>query len=209
MSAYHQPLLPDHIYHLFSRAVGNEKLFLTSENYIFFLSKLKQHTSAVCSIYCYSLLPNHFHLVVRINQEEIIIKHFEEIKKRAYHPINDKISDFIMERFSNFLNSYTKSFNKVNNRKGGLFMDYMKRSLAESNEDFITFVWYVHKNAVHHNLRKNIGEWPYDSYNSILSDLPTLLLRKEAIGLFGSKADFVKFHQQAVHPKVNLNMADL
>ncbi len=41
-----------------------------------------------------------------------------------------------MERFSNFLNSYTKSFNKANNRKGALFMDYLKRSVVKQRNRF-------------------------------------------------------------------------
>ncbi len=102
MSPYHQPLMPDESYHLFSRAVGNEKLFLSSENYLFFLRKLKQHTANVCQLYYYSLLPNHFHLLVKINDCETIIKNFEVVKKKAYLPLKHNLSDFIMERFSNF-----------------------------------------------------------------------------------------------------------
>ena len=111
MTDYHQPLLPGETYHLFSRAVGSEKLFLSADNYLFFLQKLKLHTSSVCQFYCYSLLPNHFHLLAKINDKEHIIKHFEEIKKVSYQPLQHDICDFIMERFSNFLNSYTKAFN--------------------------------------------------------------------------------------------------
>ncbi len=152
MNEYHQPLLPQHTYHLFSRAVGHEKLFLSDGNYFFFLRKLKQHTSAICSLYCYALLPNHFHLLARMGDEENIIKHFEAVKKTSYESAKHDLSDFIMERFSNFLNSYTKAFNKVNQRKGALFMDYMKRSCVNEENDFTAYVWYIHKNPVHHQL---------------------------------------------------------
>lgn len=86
MNKYHQPLLPDHTYHLFSRAIGSEKLFLCEENYRFFLEKLNKHTSPVCGIYCYALIPNHFHLLARVRDEETIIQHFEEVKKRLMIP---------------------------------------------------------------------------------------------------------------------------
>lgn len=76
MTDYHQPLLPDNIYHLFSRAIGMEKLFMSHENYLFFLQKLKHHTSSVCRFYCYSLLPNHFHFLVKVNDEKSILRHF-------------------------------------------------------------------------------------------------------------------------------------
>ena len=206
MSNYYQPLLPGEKYHLFSRAVGSEKLFLSHENYLFFLKKLKQHTASVCNVYCYALLPNHFHLLVKINEETAIKNHFLAVKNRAYNPLQNDLPDFIMERFSNFLNSYTKSFNKVNMRKGALFMDYLKRSAVNEDKDFTSFVWYIHKNAVHHGLTKNIGQWKYDSYSPLLSESPTSLLRNELMGWFGGKEEFVAFHQQPVYSKINQDL---
>ena len=82
MNLYHQKLIPDNSYHLFSRAIGNEKLFLSSDNYLYFLDKLKQHTDSVCKIYSYSLLPNHFHLLAKIEDENSIIQQFEKVKKK-------------------------------------------------------------------------------------------------------------------------------
>lgn len=179
MDNCHQALFPGETYHLFSRATGGERLFLSEENYHFFLRKLSTHTTAVCDLYCYALLPNHFHLLVRIKENEAIRQHFKEVKKRAFEITKDDLPDFIMERFSNCLNSYTKSFNKVNGRKGTLFMDYMKRSKVSKETDFTNFIWYIHKNAAHHQLVKEVGDWPYDSYRSILSEAPTSLLRDE------------------------------
>ena len=140
MTDYHQALLPDKIYHLYSRAVGDEKLFLNEGNYQFFLQNLKKHTDSVCQIYCYSLLPNHFHFLVRIRDESNLIQHFDFVKKKTYSSLDDDLADFVMERFSNFLNSYTKSFNKVNDRKGALFMDYLKRSSLEKDENFSNYI---------------------------------------------------------------------
>ena len=199
----HQPLLPNQIYHLFSRAIGNEKLFNTKENYYFFLQKLKQYTNPVCKVYTYSLLPNHFHLLVKIEEENNIIKHFETVKKKRFDIQLHSLPDFVMERFSNFLNSYTKAFNKVNNRKGALFLDYLKRSLSNSDADFAAFIFYLHKNAVHHGITKSIGEWAFDSYNSILSNKKTSLLKAEVLQFFGSEEAFIKFHQQPVYLKTN------
>lgn len=199
MDKYHQPLLPGETYHLFSRAVGNEKLFRTPDNYRFFLGKLKQHTTGVCQLYCYSLLPNHFHLLVRIRDESAVIDQFKLKKKVVYNPENSRISDFIMERFSNCLNSYTKAFNKVYCRTGSLFMDYVKRTSVDTSEDFKIYTWYIHKNAVHHRLTTAIGEWDYDSYHSILSNSPTSLLRDEILERFGNKEAFIQFHRKWIY----------
>jgi len=204
MNNYHQALEPDQIYHFFSRAVGNEKMFLSNENYLFFLKKLKQHTASVCSFYSYTLIPNHFHLLGRIHDEETIIRHFKEVKKTEFDFLQHSLHDFIMERFSNCLNSYTKAFNKMHKRKGSLFMDYIRRSKVENDSDFTSFVWYIHKNAVHHKLTKSIGEWKFDSYNSILSSAPTDLLRADVLDWFDGKESYIKFHQQPLHPKIDI-----
>ena len=201
MPNYHIPLLPSEAYHVFSRAIGNEKLFLNEENYYFFLQKLSLHLLPVCEIYTYSLLPNHFHLLVRILPFESLIVEFERIKGKSFDDKEHSISDFVMERFSNLLNSYTKAFNKVNRRKGALFMDYLKRSSVNRDEDFTNYIFYIHKNAVHHSLATSIGSWKFDGYNSILSNSPTLLLREEVLEWFGGRERFIKFHSQNVELK--------
>ena len=108
-----------------------------------------------------------------------------------------------MERFGNLLNSYTKSFNKRNKRKGGLFIDTMRRVEVLDDSQFGTTIFYVHKNAVHHQYATTIDEWFWSSYNSLLSNSPTMLLRDEVIEFFGGKDGFEKFHQQTIYLKDN------
>lgn len=150
------PLLSDNYYHLFNRAVGQEKLFKTTDNYLYFLTRLKHHISPVADLYAYSLLPNHFHLVIRVRPELDLIKHFEAKKNKSFNSSEHILSAFVMEQFSNWLNGYTKAFNKMFKRKGGLFMDYLKRSEATKDSSLTSFIFYVHKNAVHHGLTKQI-----------------------------------------------------
>ena len=198
MPKHHIPLLPGGIYHIFNRAVGNERLFITDGNYRYFLLKMAQHLLPVADVFTYSLMPNHFHLLVRIKNEKIIIPYFELKKKRNFIDTGNALPDFVMEQFSNWLNGYTKAFNKMYNRKGALFIDYLKRSSMEKDSDLTSFIFYIHKNAVHHGLCKKIGEWKYDGYTSILSNSPTLLQRAEVINWFGNGALFIKFHTQPV-----------
>ena len=201
MSPYHIPLCPNETYHLFNRAVGSEKLFYTADNYRYFLDKMKQHILPIADFFTYSLIPNHFHLLVRIKDGKIIAQHFEQKKKKIFNATSSCLSDFIMEQFSNWLNGYTKAFNKMYNRKGALFMDYIKRSIVSEDSDFTSYIFYIHKNATHHNLCDKIGIWAHDGYQSLLSDKPTLLLRDETIAWFGSRERFIEFHDQPVPSK--------
>ncbi|CAN5320499.1 hypothetical protein BH20BAC1_BH20BAC1_26920 [soil metagenome] len=205
MNKQYTPLLADRYYHIYSRAIGSEKLFLSNENYLYFLRKMKQHILPVANVFAYSLLPNHFHLLVRIKQMDILKTFFENKKSRPFHELLHDMPDFVMEQFSNWLNGYCKAFNKMYNRKGGLFIDYLKRNEAETDADITSFIFYIHKNAVHHGLTKRIGEWAYDSYQPIISEKQTSLSRDEIIAWFGSKKLFIDFHKQPVElKKINL-----
>jgi len=204
---YHIPLLPDNIYHLFNHAIGKEKLFTSEENYLYFLRNYAEHVKNICDTYCYCLLPNHFHFLIRIKDENAITAHFKIIKKKESPAFdNELISDFIMERFSNWLNGYTKAFNKLNGRKGALFIDYTKRSLIDKDESFSKLIHYIHVNPIHHGLIKQINKWKYSSYNSILSNGKTLLLRDEVLEWFGGRDEFIKFHQQPVNLKFSSSL---
>ena len=65
------------------------------------------------------------------------------------------------------------------------------------------FIFYIHKNALHHGYTKQVGDWQFDSYTSLLSTATTSLLRDELIDFFGTKEGFIKFHQQPINLKVD------
>ncbi len=80
----------------------------------------------------------------------------------------------------------------------------MRRSIVNTESDFIKYVWYIHKNAVHHQLTKKVGDWQYDSYQALISNSLTDLLRNDVLDWFGNIELFIKFHQQEIHPKIEI-----
>ncbi|MFN8257215.1 MAG: hypothetical protein U0W24_16085 [Bacteroidales bacterium] len=66
-------------YHIFNRANNDDKLFYSEENYFYFLKLYDKHLSTIFDTYCYCLLPNHFHFLVRIRDENEIP---EQVKLR-------------------------------------------------------------------------------------------------------------------------------
>lgn len=195
MSCYHLPLLPGEKYHVLGRAVGNEKLFRNGDNYAFFTARYIKHVSPVADTYCYCLLPNHFHCVVKIKEETQLERHFHEVKRNKHFSV-ELLPEFIMERFSNLLNSYAKAYNKMYNRKGALFIDYLRRKQIESDEQFWATVYYVHNNPVHHGYCTDLSKWKWSSYPVMRSNDPTWLLRPEMLEEFGGLNGFEKFHGQ-------------
>ena len=193
MPDYHLPLLPGEKYHLLSRAVGNEKLFRNGDNYAFFLARYIKHISPVADTYCYCLLPNHFHCVVKIREEAQLERHFHEVKyNKQFSP--ELLPEFVMERCSNLLNSYAKAYNKMYNRKGALFIDYLRRKQIESDKQFWATVYYIHNNPVHHGYCTDLSKWKWSSYSVMRSNEPTWLLRPELLGWFGGIKGFEDYH---------------
>lgn len=163
------------------------------------MERYRLHTGPVVDTYAYSLLPNHFHLQVKVKDEHQLEAHFRLVKKKKeYSPL--LLPEFVMERFSNWLNSYTKSFNRVYSRKGGLFIDYMRRVAINDDQQFRNTIFYIHKNAVHHEYCNNIEEWPWTSYHEILSGNPTPLLRQQVLERFGGRQSFIDFHKRLIFP---------
>ncbi|MBC7937064.1 MAG: hypothetical protein H7Y86_17075 [Rhizobacter sp.] len=201
MPNQHVPLLPNNYYHLYNRANGDDKLFRSDENYWYFLRRIKKYILPVAHLWTYSLMPNHFHLFVKIKEDSVIENYYKIKKLKEFDTRIQLISDFIMEQFSNCLNGYAKAFNKMYDRKGALFMDYLKRSIASDDNDITSFIFYSHKNAVHHDLTDKIGQWKYDSYQALISTGKTDLARAEVIEWFGSTQQFIKFHNQPVDLK--------
>ena len=192
---YHTSFEPNTFYHIFSRATGDEKLFRNDENYRYFLTKFKKYINPIAETYAYCLLPNHFHFLVKIKDGSELNSSFCE------KPASKNISAHIMQSFSNFLNSYTKSYNKVFDRKGSLFMDYLRRVEITSNEQLRGTLFYIHKNPVHHGLCKSIAVWPWSSYPTFVSSLTTSVRKKEVLEWFGELDEFLKFHQQPIYLK--------
>ena len=201
---YYQPLLADTSYHIMSRAIGSEKLFLNDENYAFFLRRFDTYISPIADVYAYNLLPNHFHAIINIKPLDQLLPLYRAVKKsttiyETWQP------DFVMQQFSNLLNSYAKSFNIKNERKGSLFMEMCRIPILKDSQLSAT-IFYVHKNAVHHGYCKGIADWPWSSYHSILSKSPTKLKRKEVIEWFGNEEEFIKFHSQEIYLKDSVGL---
>lgn len=80
-------------------------------------------------------------------------------------------------------------------------MDYLRRVEINSDAQFASTVFYIHKNPVHHGYCKEIDQWQWSSYNTILSQSPTLLLREELLDRFGGRKEFVDYHSQPIYLK--------
>lgn len=210
-------MLPGNIFHIYNHANGRENLFAETKNYFFFLGRLSLHVLPVAYICAYCLMPNHFHLLVKIRQEEELNDYFQQKQTQRdktttgagvdnFCRVNDQqlLEQKVSKSFSNLFNSYTQAFNKMYGRKGSLFMQNMKREEVDSDGSFCKVVHYIHRNPVHHRFVNEIDQWPHTSYKLLLSKAPTKLERDYVLQVFGGLDWFIKYHQQPIDPKYKL-----
>ena len=142
---------------------------------------------------------SHYHFLIRIKPLSTIIDFFQNKKQGAV--ALEKVPELFMQQFSNWQNSYAKAFNKVYERKGSLFMGYMRRVEIIKNMQLSSTVFYIHKNPVHHCFCNKIGEWGWTSYNEYAANHFSIADSKEIIEWFGSTEAFIEFHQQPITSK--------
>ena len=135
-------------------------------------------------------MPNHFHFLIQIREEESIMT-LAKIKSDE----NFDYHKFVMQRLSNFLNSYAKAFNKQHSRMGALFLDYTKRAEIKDEANFTSIIKYIHQNPIHHGFCEFVSDWEYSSYNAILKETETFLEKETIIDWFGSLSNFIDFHR--------------
>jgi len=175
------------IYHIFNKALGSELLFRSEKDYHFFLQKLKRFITPYARIFSYCLIPNHFHLLIQAKEEE-------EISFKSYSLKNLDNEKIFTQKFSDLFNSYSKSYNKAYDRKGRLFL-YSFKHIEVIREDYLVYlICYIHRNPIHHGLTFNYEDWKYSSYNTFLSNKPTQIEREYILDIFGSRNEFVNFH---------------
>lgn len=189
-------LNPSTYYHIFNHANGDEDLFREPENYRYFLQQYHRHIGQVADTYSYCLMPNHFHLLVRIKPKEEIIKHLPGFKNLE----GVAASNLLSKQFSNFFNGYTKAFNKKYERRGSLFLKNFKKKMIADKAYLLSAILYIHLNPVKHSFTKNPEDWKWSTYPTFHSERSSL-----SNVLFGNKENYFRMHAEMVKALDNLN----
>ena len=67
---YYLPLYENGYYHIYNRGNNGENIFCKHENYLYFLKQYNHYLGDYLDTFAYCLLPNHFHLLVRVKEKE-------------------------------------------------------------------------------------------------------------------------------------------
>ncbi len=144
-------------YHIYNRGNGKQDIFLSKEDFEFFILKLNQNLFPAkykqkyfrtpplpensFSLICYCLMPNHFHFLIRQNREIPTSKLILRI-----------------------CTSYSKYFNKKYDKVGHLFQDQFKQIVIEDNEYLKWLSAYIHQNPKVARLSKEPEDYKWSSY---------------------------------------------
>ncbi len=95
----------------------------------------------------YCVMPDHYHLVIKILKGGIISKYINDLE-----------------------NSYSRYFNVKFDRKGPLWQNHFKAVRVKSNEQLLHVVRYVNINPTTSGLANKPEDWTYSSYQDFISN---------------------------------------
>jgi REP element-mobilizing transposase RayT len=185
-------------YHLFNRGNNRDTLFYKDKNYHYFLWKFSYYVKDYLDIFCYCLLPNHFHFMVRVRT-----------RRKKYSKLSDEeYALIISNQLRRFFITYSQAINKQEGRVGSLLQKSFKAKEIESDIHFNQLVFYIHANPQLHSYCSDFKKWRYSSYKPILNRKNGFIKFREVIQWFGGMKAFVKFHEQPVLLKQKIILED-
>jgi putative transposase len=189
--------------HLICKAVGDNWLFRSDENREYFLNKYFTYTENYFETYSYCLLDNHVHWLVKCCPQPVLHMHLSNMGEDAQKGHQKKYIAGIINyeqaiefQLKDFFISYAMAYNKMYGRSGALFINPFRRINVKDDAHFTQLVIYHHANIVKHGLRKDFQQYPWSSYQTILSGASSLIKKDEILEWFGGKEAFVKTHRE-------------
>jgi putative transposase len=193
----------DGIYHVYNRTNNKEPLFKTDENRLYFLRQFAKYVEPFVDTYCWTLLPNHFHFLIRVKNSEDIKRHLKTVVIEKLKPIekkyldNNTTTELLLEfEWKRFLTSYSMAFNKQHNRQGNLFHRPFKRVLVNKESHFTQAIIYIHANAFKHGVCKDFKQYIWSSWRTVTTSNTTKLCRQEVLDWFGGLERFIEAHDK-------------
>ena len=176
---------PGNYFHIYNRGVNSEDIFKEKRNYYYFLQQYKFYCTDVLETFAYSLLKNHFHLLVYVKENVQMPKKTGE----GMFQLNAS------KQLSHFFNSYTQAVNKAYNRTGPLFESPFERKLIDNDSYLTSVIYYCHYNPQLHGFVTDFKEWEFSSFHSILKNDSDFLASQKVLDWFGGSAAFEKAHK--------------
>lgn len=169
---------PGALHHIICRGIERRNIFRDDADREYFLDRLGDvlsETSTTC--YAWSLMPNHFHLLLRTGDVAVAT---------------------VMRKV---LTGYAVTFNRRHHRNGHLFQNRYKSILCQEDPYFLELVRYIHLNPLRARIvttLKILDSYPYSGHSILMGrgrndwqDIDTVLV------YFGRKASMARKHYRS------------
>lgn len=198
------------IYHIYNRGVEKRNVFLNNRDYLRFVNNLfefndqnhvlnsfyytksvqpievqpryfNKSKKSLVEVLVFTLMPNHFHLILKQKTENGIIKFMQKLGT-----------------------GYTMYFNKKYNRVGSLFQGRFKAVLVSKDSHFIHLPFYIHSNPLDLNKSnefstimssiKFLENYRWSSFKDYIGEnnFPIITSRETILEFFGGEKEYKK-----------------
>ena len=163
-------------YHVFNRGINKQDIFLSENDYRFFIKKLKDLKKKYDhSVYAFCLMPNHFHISIQTRKIPI-----------------SKI-------MASLITSYSMYFNRTHKHFGPVFQNRFKSILIENDSYFLKLSQYIYLNPVRGGLVSDPLLYQYSSIKEALGkELPSIL-DKDIVRLVGETNKSLKEYEKFIY----------
>ncbi|WP_420460740.1 transposase [Neolewinella sp.] len=169
------------IYHVYNQSNNYEPLFRCEENYRYFTRKIKRHLLPYANIFCYCLMPDHFHFLLKPTVTGCAPSRSKRYLRLEESAAGVAYQQNLSNAIKTLLSSYTLAINKRYGRRGSLFKSntkakpgytdfYPDASEFEEEQPFTLFIpylrvcfHYIHDNPVKARLVPTATEWEFSS----------------------------------------------
>lgn len=173
-------------YHVFNRGINKQQLFLTENDYSFFLRKLQALKNKYDhSLYAFCLMPNHFHLSIQTRKIPI-----------------SKI-------MASLTTSYSMYFNRTHKHFGSVFQNRFKSILIQDDLYFLKLSQYIYLNPVRAGLVKDPLLYKFSSFKEAISKESRLFLDEDIIRLIGETKGSQKEYEKFIYEGINADLSEI
>ena len=163
-------------YHVMNRGRGRENIFLSDNDFKYFLHCIEQASFRFnIEVHSYCLMTNHYHLLIKTPDANL---------GRAMKHINGL---------------YTQYFNRVHNTDGALFRGRYKAVLVDADNYLLHVSRYIHRNPIETNipLVEELAKYKWSSYPAFIKrgSTPKWLVRDFIFSLQGKKRKYAAYKQ--------------
>lgn len=180
--AHAAPLLPGRLYHLYVSAAHPEVLFADDQAYEAFLRGYAAWMEPVATLYAYCLLPNHWHLFVRLRPPaEQLAQQITADTPADADPLPRLLDPEAQLTRLTAVHATSRPPTVI-------------RVPVRDRLNYPHLVRYIHQNPTLHGHCANFRLWRWSSYRAILGDRPTRVEAATVLRWFFDREWFEDVH---------------